>query len=79
MISHDVTQPSILEKSHPYAEERSNIVFDCLEKNRRFIMKALITSTFAIMILAGGIGTFVPNDQDHFGTSYYWEQVEQNS
>jgi len=42
-------------------------------------MKKLITSTFAIMILAGGIGTFVPNDVDHFGTDRYWEHVEQNS
>ena len=42
-------------------------------------MKMLINSTFAIMVLAGGIGSFVPNDRDGFGTSHYWEQVEQNS
>ena len=42
-------------------------------------MKTLITSTLAIMVLAGGIGTFISNDRDHFGTDRYWEQVEQNS
>lgn len=42
-------------------------------------MKALITSTFAVMILAGGLGTFVPNDADHFGTDRYWEQQRQDS
>lgn len=42
-------------------------------------MKALITSTFAVMILAGGIGTFVPNDRDHFGSDRYWEHIEQGA
>ena len=42
-------------------------------------MKSLIASTFAVMILAGGFGAFVPNDTDHFGSDRYWEQIEQGS
>ncbi len=37
-------------------------------------MKKLITSTFAIMLLAGGIGTFVPNGSAEFGSQDYWTQ-----
>ena len=37
-------------------------------------MKTLISSTFAIMLLAGGIGALPANDADLFGTDRYWEQ-----
>ena len=38
-------------------------------------MKTLIASTLAIMILAGGVGTFRANDADFWGTDHYWEHM----
>lgn len=42
-------------------------------------MKTLIASTFAVMILAGGTGTFVSNDADNFGTDRFWVDVGQGN
>ena len=42
-------------------------------------MKILITSALAIMILAGGAGTFMPNDADYWGTDHYWDHISEYS
>ena len=41
-------------------------------------MKQIFGTALAVMILAGGVGTFVPNDTDHWGSDRYWTQLQQD-